>query len=79
MKTFYITSVALVLASLSCAQSSAPRALADARTGLEANGVNFDMPYRNVHQTGFAVAFLTDLRGTRIELTEKPAAAPAQQ
>ena len=79
MKTFYITSVALVLASLSCAQSSAPRAYANARTSLEANGVNFDMPYRNVHQTGFAVAFLTDLRGTRIELTEKPAAAPAQQ
>ena len=79
MKTFYITSLALVLASLSCAQSSAPRALGNARTGLEANGVNFYMPYRNVQKMGFAVAFLTALRGTRIELTEKPAAAPAQQ
>ena len=57
MKTFYITSVALVLASLSCAQSSAPRALAVAHTGLEANSVNFDMPYRNVQQNGLCRGF----------------------
>jgi len=38
---------------------------------LEANGVKLDTPYRKVPQMGFAVAFLTDPWGTRIELTEK--------
>jgi catechol 2,3-dioxygenase-like lactoylglutathione lyase family enzyme len=39
---------------------------------LEANGVKLDTPYRKVPQMGFAVAFLTDPWGTRIELTEHP-------
>jgi catechol 2,3-dioxygenase-like lactoylglutathione lyase family enzyme len=58
---------------------------------LEANGVKLDSPYRKIPQMGFAVAFLTDPWGTRIELTERsptgsappPSAAqgpkPAQQ
>ena len=41
---------------------------------LEANGVKLDTPYRKVPQMGFAVAFLTDPWGTRIELTERSAA-----
>lgn len=32
-------------------------------------------PYRKVSQMGFALAFLTDPWGTRIELTEHPASA----
>lgn len=45
---------------------------------LEANGVKLDTPYRKVPQLGFAVAFVTDPWGTRIELTDHSAAAPAQ-
>lgn len=50
---------------------------------LEASGVKLDTPYRKTPQ-GFAVAFLTDPWGTRIELTEHPATSarsqnPAQQ
>jgi catechol 2,3-dioxygenase-like lactoylglutathione lyase family enzyme len=37
---------------------------------LEAAGVAFDLPYRNVPSSGFGVAFLTDPWGTTIELTE---------
>jgi len=44
---------------------------------LEANGVKLDTPYRKVPQLGFGVAFLTDPWGTRIELTERSAPAPA--
>jgi predicted enzyme related to lactoylglutathione lyase len=44
---------------------------------LEANGVKLDTPYRKIPQMGFAVAFLTDPWGTRIELTERSATSPA--
>lgn len=37
---------------------------------LEANGVNFDVPYRQSSATGLGVAFLTDPLGTYIELNE---------
>ena len=37
---------------------------------LEAAGVKFDVPYRNVPQLGLSIAFLTDPWGTYIELTE---------
>jgi catechol 2,3-dioxygenase-like lactoylglutathione lyase family enzyme len=37
---------------------------------LEADGVKFEIPYRDVPQTGLKVAFLADPVGTRIELTE---------
>lgn len=40
---------------------------------IEANGVKLDTPYRKVPQMGFAVAFLTDPWGTRIELTDHSA------
>jgi catechol 2,3-dioxygenase-like lactoylglutathione lyase family enzyme len=46
---------------------------------LESNGIKLDAPYRKVAQAGFAVAFLTDPWGTRIELTERSAPASAQQ
>jgi hypothetical protein len=35
--------------------------------------VKLDSPYRKIPQMGFAVAFLTDPWGTRIELTERSA------
>jgi hypothetical protein len=45
--------------------------------------VKLDAPYRKIPQMGFAVTFLTDPWGTRIELTERSAAptgsAPAAQ
>jgi catechol 2,3-dioxygenase-like lactoylglutathione lyase family enzyme len=37
---------------------------------LEAAGVKFESPYREVPQIGLKLAFLTDPEGTRIELTE---------
>ena len=37
---------------------------------LEAQGVKFDMPYREVPAIGLSIAFLTDPFGTRVELTE---------
>ncbi|MGE5646322.1 MAG: VOC family protein [Acidobacteriota bacterium] len=37
---------------------------------LEAAGVKFDVPYKNVPALGIAVAFLTDPFGTYVELTE---------
>ncbi|MDA1277017.1 MAG: VOC family protein [Verrucomicrobia bacterium] len=37
---------------------------------LEADGVKFDMPYRNVASIGLSIAFLTDPWGVYIELTE---------
>lgn len=37
---------------------------------LEAQGVKFDIPYRQVPKLGIAIAFLTDPWGTYIELTE---------
>lgn len=37
---------------------------------LEAQGVKFEMPYRDMPQIGLKIAFLTDPDGTRIELTE---------
>jgi catechol 2,3-dioxygenase-like lactoylglutathione lyase family enzyme len=37
---------------------------------LEASGVKFDTPYRDVPAIGLKLAFLTDPAGTRIELTE---------
>jgi catechol 2,3-dioxygenase-like lactoylglutathione lyase family enzyme len=46
---------------------------------LEANGVKLDSPYRKIPQMGFAVAFLTDPWGTRIELTERSAPATSAQ
>jgi hypothetical protein len=46
--------------------------------------VKLDTPYRKIPQMGFAVAFLTDPWGTRIELTERsastgPAPSPSAQ
>ena len=37
---------------------------------LEADGVKFEMPFRDVPQLGLKIAFLVDPEGTRIELTE---------
>ncbi len=37
---------------------------------LEAQGVTFDVPYREVDRLGLAIAFFTDPFGTYIELTE---------
>jgi catechol 2,3-dioxygenase-like lactoylglutathione lyase family enzyme len=37
---------------------------------LEAQGVKFEIPYRDVPQLGLKIAFLVDPEGTRIELTE---------
>jgi catechol 2,3-dioxygenase-like lactoylglutathione lyase family enzyme len=44
---------------------------------LEAEGIHFDVPYREVPQLGISVAFLTDPWGTYIELTEGLAKASA--
>lgn len=41
---------------------------------LEADGVQFDMPYRAVERIGLSIAFLTDPWGVYIELTEGLAA-----
>jgi catechol 2,3-dioxygenase-like lactoylglutathione lyase family enzyme len=41
---------------------------------LEADGVKFEIPYRDVAQIGLKLAFITDPVGTRIELTEGLAA-----
>ena len=46
---------------------------------LESNGIKLDTPYRKIPQMGFAVAFLTDPWGTRIELTEKSAPVTSAQ
>jgi hypothetical protein len=46
---------------------------------LETNGVKLDPPYRKVPQMDFAVAFLTDPWGTRIEMTERSTPAPSAQ
>ena len=41
--------------------------------------MKLDAPYRKIPQMGFAVTFLTDPWGTRIELTEQSAPTdPAQ-
>ncbi len=37
---------------------------------LEAEGVKFDLPYKNIPALGISIAFLTDPWGTYIELTE---------
>lgn len=37
---------------------------------LEAAGIEFDMPYRNLEKMGLAIAFFTDPWGVYIELTE---------
>ena len=37
---------------------------------LEADGVKFEMPYRDMPALGLKIAFLVDPEGTRIELTE---------
>jgi catechol 2,3-dioxygenase-like lactoylglutathione lyase family enzyme len=41
---------------------------------LQADGVTFDSPYREVAQIGLKIAFVLDPAGTRIELTEGLAA-----
>jgi predicted enzyme related to lactoylglutathione lyase len=46
---------------------------------LESSGVKLDTPYRKIPQMGFAVAFLTDPWGTRIELTERSEPPPSAQ
>jgi catechol 2,3-dioxygenase-like lactoylglutathione lyase family enzyme len=46
---------------------------------LEANGIKLDTPYRKIPETGFAMAYLTDPWGTRIELTERSAPAASAQ
>ena len=47
--------------------------LEDFSKNLEAAGVKFDAPFKRIPQMGFAVAFMCDLWGTRIELTERSA------
>jgi catechol 2,3-dioxygenase-like lactoylglutathione lyase family enzyme len=37
---------------------------------MEAAGVKFDLPYKNIPSLGLSIAFLTDPWGTNIELTE---------
>lgn len=37
---------------------------------LSADGVKFELPYRDIPAIGLKIAFLTDPEGTRIELTE---------
>jgi extradiol dioxygenase family protein len=37
---------------------------------LEARGIHFDVPYREIPRLGLAIAFITDPWGTYIELTE---------
>jgi catechol 2,3-dioxygenase-like lactoylglutathione lyase family enzyme len=37
---------------------------------LEAKGVKFDVPFRDVPSIGLKIAYLTDPAGTYIELTE---------
>jgi len=37
---------------------------------LEARGIVFDVPYREVESIGLAIAFITDPQGVRIEFTE---------
>jgi catechol 2,3-dioxygenase-like lactoylglutathione lyase family enzyme len=37
---------------------------------LEAQGITFDRPYREIESLGIAIAFFTDPFGTYIELTE---------
>ena len=37
---------------------------------LEAKGIEFAVPYREIEQLGIAIAFFTDPFGTYIELTE---------
>ena len=44
--------------------------LAEFTKALEANGVQFNVPYRTVPALGIAIAFFTDPWGTYIELTE---------
>jgi catechol 2,3-dioxygenase-like lactoylglutathione lyase family enzyme len=41
---------------------------------LEAEGITFDSPYREVPQLGLKIAFVLDPAGTRIELAEGLAA-----
>ena len=41
---------------------------------LEAKGIVFDIPFREIHDLGLKIAFLTDPSGTYIELTEGLAA-----
>ena len=37
---------------------------------LDAGGIKFDMPYRDVPAIGLKIAFITDPVGTYIELTQ---------
>ena len=37
---------------------------------LDAGGIKFDMPFRDLPQIGLKIAFIIDPVGTRIELTE---------
>lgn len=37
---------------------------------LEARGIEFDVPYREIPAIGLAIAFITDPQGVRIEFTE---------
>jgi catechol 2,3-dioxygenase-like lactoylglutathione lyase family enzyme len=37
---------------------------------LEAKGIQFEVPYREIEALGLAIAFFTDPGGVRIELTE---------
>ena len=64
MKVFYLTIGVLALASIALAQTGAPSGAPPAPTHGRLPGV---------------VAFLTDPWGTRIELTERSAAAPSAQ
>jgi len=45
---------------------------------LSAKGVHFDVPYSRRSDLGFAFAFLTDPKGTSIELTEGLGKLPAR-
>ena len=46
------------------------KGLAEFCKKMEAAGVKFDVPYRNVPAIGLAIAFFTDPWGVYVELTE---------
>ena len=46
---------------------------------LAASGVKLDTPYRKIPEMGFAMVYLTDPWGTRIELTERSAPSAHSQ
>ena len=67
MKLLLTAAVVLVLALPADAQLAPPN---EAGKKLEARGVKFDIPYRDVPSIGLKIAYVTDPSGVYIELTE---------